>query len=174
MPAGIGERGRSPNAWPPSSSSGGSMVELAPDFNEFFGSLIAHEVEFLIVGGYALAFHGAPRYTGDIDVFVRPTTANAERLLEALSAFGFPPSSIRPEDVIDPSRILQMGVEPVQIHVMSAIDGVTWDEAWTGRETGACGSHELPFIGRREFIKNKRAAGRLKDLADIDALGDES
>ena len=146
------------------------MVELAPDFDEFFGSLIGHSVEFLIVGAYALAYHGAPRYTGDIDVFLRPTTENASRLLDALSAFGFPPTSLAPEQVIEPSRIIQMGVEPVQIHVMSDISGVTWGEAWAGRETARCGSHDLPFIGRTEFIRNKRAAGRLKDLADLEAL----
>ena len=146
------------------------MVELAPDFDEFFGSLIGRSVEFLIVGAYALAYHGAPRYTGDIGVFLRPTTENASRLLEALSAFGFPPTSLTPEQVIEPSRIIQMGVEPVQIHVMSDISGVTWGEAWAGRVVARCGSHDLPFIGRAAFIRNKRAAGRLKDLADIEAL----
>jgi hypothetical protein len=148
-------------------------MELAPDFDEFFGSLIAHDVEFLIVGAYALAFHGAPRFTGDIDVFIRPTTANAERLLAAIAAFGFPSAGLRPDDLTSPDRVLRMGVEPVQIHVMSAISGVTWDEAWAGRQSGRCGSRDLPFIGRREFVANKRAAGRLKDLADIEALGDE-
>jgi hypothetical protein len=146
------------------------MVELAPDFDEFFDSLIARGVEFLVVGAYALAYHGAPRYTGDIDVFLRPTTENAARLLAALSAFGFPPMSLEPAQVIDPSRIIQMGVEPVQIHVMSDISGVTWDEAWAGRVEARCGSRDVPFIGRTEFIRNKRAAGRLKDLADIEAL----
>jgi len=146
------------------------MVELTPDFDEFFASLIAHGVEFLVVGAYALAYHGAPRYTGDIDVFIKPTPDNASRLLQALSAFGFPPTNLRPEQVIEPARIIQMGVEPVQIRVMSAISGVTWDEAWAGRETARCGSRDLPFIGRVEFIRNKRAAGRLKDLADVEAL----
>jgi len=146
------------------------MVELAQDFDEFFGSLIAHGVEFLIVGAYALAYHGAPRYTGDIDVFVKPTPENAARLIEALSAFGFPPIGLSPEDIIEPTRIIQMGVEPVQIHLMSDISGVGWDEAWTGRQTAHSGSHELSFIGRSDFLRNKRAAGRLKDLADIEAL----
>lgn len=146
-------------------------MELAPDFDEFFNSLIAHDVEFLIVGAYALAFHGAPRFTGDIDVLVRPTVVNAGRVLAALSAFGFPSGDLRPEDLTSPDRILQMGVEPVQIHVMSAISGVIWDEAWAGRELGRCGSRDLPFIGLREFVRNKRATGRLKDLADIEALG---
>jgi hypothetical protein len=148
-------------------------MELAPDFDEFFGSLTAHEVEFLVVGAYALAFHGAPRFTGDIDVFVRPTAVNAGRLLAALASFGFPTGDLRADDITNPERVLQMGVEPVQIHVMSAISGVEWDDAWRGREVGRCGVRDLPFIGRREFILNKRAAGRLKDLADIEALGEE-
>jgi hypothetical protein len=146
------------------------MVELARDFDEFFSSLTAHGVEFLVVGAYALAFHGAPRFTGDMDVFLKPTTDNAARFLSALSAFGFPAADLRPADIIDPQHIVQMGVEPVQIHVMSDISGVGWDEAWAGRETGRCGSHELAFIGRTDFVRNKRAAGRLKDLADIEAL----
>lgn len=148
-------------------------MELAPDFDEFFGSLIAYRVEFLVVGAYALAFHGVPRFTGDVDVFVKPDADNGERLLEALVAFGFPTGNLRPADLTNPDRILHLGVEPVQVHVMSAISGVTWEEAWAGRETGPCGSHELPFIGRRDFIRNKRASGRLKDLADIEALGEE-
>jgi hypothetical protein len=148
-------------------------MDLAPDFDEFFSSLIAHGVEFLVVGAYALAYHGAPRFTGDIDVFVRPTIDNAQRLLAGVAAFGFPTDALRPDDLTDPDRILQMGVEPVQIHVMSAISGVSWDEAWAGRQTGRCGSNDLPFLGRREFVRNKRASGRLKDLADIEALGEE-
>lgn len=146
------------------------MVELAPDSDEFFGSLTAHGVEFLVVGAYALACHGAPRYTGDIDIFLKPTVESAARLLAALSAFGFPPTNLEPKQIIEPTRIIQMGVEPVQVHVMSDISGVTWDEAWAGHETAPCGSRDLPFIGRAEFIRNKRAAGRLRDLADIEAL----
>lgn len=148
------------------------MVELTPDFDEFFGSLTDHGVEFLVVGAYALAFHGVPRYTGDIDIFVRPDAENGKRLLDALTAFGFEPGDLKPGDLVDPSRVIQMGVEPVQIHVMSDISGVSWDDAWNGREIGRCGSRDLPFIGRVEFVRNKRAAGRLKDLADLAALGD--
>jgi hypothetical protein len=112
-------------------------MELAPDFDEFFGSLTAHEVEFLVVGAYALAFHGAPRFTGDIDVFVRPTAINAARLLAALASFGFPIGELRADDITNPERVLQMGVEPVQIHVMSAISGasVTPTPASTKRRT---------------------------------------
>jgi hypothetical protein len=99
------------------------------------------------------------------------SSSSAARLLEALSAFGFPPTNLRPEQVIEPTRNIQMGVEPVQIHVMSNVSGVTWEEAWAGRVEARCGSHDLSFIGRGEFIRNKRAAGRLKDLADIEAIG---
>ena len=115
--------------------------------------------------------------TGDLDVFIRPTPENATRLLAAVQAFGFPAPGLQPADVAAGSRILQMGVEPVQIHVMSAISGVSWDAASTDWVLARCGSHDsVPFIGRDAFIRNKRAAGRLKDLADIDALtpGEES
>ena len=145
-------------------------MDLAPDFDEFIGSLIAQRAEFLVVGAYALAFHGAPRFTGDIDLFVRPTLENADRVLAAVRAFGFPTSELDAKVMTDPRRILQMGVEPVQIHVMSAISGVTWDEAWAGRAPGRCGRHEVAFLGREAFLQNKRASARPKDLADIDAL----
>ena len=145
-------------------------MELARDFDEFIGSLTAHGVEFLVVGGYALAFHGAPRFTGDIDVFIRPTLDNASRILAALEAFGFPVPELSPEAIADRRRMLQMGVPPVQIHVMSAISGVEWDEAWSDRVEGSLGNHTVHFLGRESFLRNKRAAGRPQDLADIDAL----
>jgi hypothetical protein len=145
-------------------------MELAPDFDEFIGCLNAHGVEFVIVGAYALAFHGAPRFTGDLDVLVRPDVENAERLLAALKTFGFPATELTPEAVADRRRMLQMGVPPVQIHVMSAISGVEWAEAWADRVAGPLGRHTVSYLGRETFIRNKRAAARLQDLADIDAL----
>lgn len=146
------------------------MLDLAPDFDEFFASLNEHHVEFVVVGAYALAVHGRPRYTGDLDVLVRPTLDNASRLLSALAAFGFPTPQLTAEGIVDPARMLQLGVEPVQIHVMSAISGVDWDAVWSGRLLVRCGSRDIPFIGRREFVSNKRASGRLKDLADLEDL----
>lgn len=145
-------------------------MDLAPDFDEFIGSLTAHGVEFIVVGAYALAFHGAPRFTGDLDILVRPTVDNAARLLTALEAFGFPVRALTPEAIADPRRMLEMGVPPVQIHVMSAISGVEWDEAWSDRANGSLGAHQVQFLGRDTYLRNKRAAGRPKDLADIDAL----
>ncbi|MGE0445317.1 MAG: hypothetical protein AB7P99_08805 [Vicinamibacterales bacterium] len=150
-------------------------MELAPDFDEFIGSLIAHGVEFVVVGAYALAFHGHPRFTGDLDVLIRPTPANAERALAALDAFGFPSPGLTPYDVADRRRMLQLGLPPVQIHLMSAISGVDWEDVWRSRVEGSLGRHGVTFIGRDAFIRNKRAAGRPKDIADIDALrGDDT
>lgn len=145
-------------------------MELAPDFDEFIGSLIAHGVEFVVVGAYALAFHGVPRFTGDLDILVHPTPENGARLLSALDAFGFPATGLSPAAIADSRRMLQMGVPPVQIHVMSAITGVDWTTAWSDRVEGSLGRHTVHFLGRDTFLRNKRAAGRPKDLADIDAL----
>lgn len=145
-------------------------MELAPDFDEFIESLIAHGVDFIVVGAYALAFHGAPRFTGDLDIFIRPTLDNAARLLGALDAFGFPVADLHPESIADRRRMLEMGVPPVQIHVMSAISGVEWEEAWSDRVDGRLGRHTVHFLSRETFLRNKRATGRPKDLADIDAL----
>lgn len=136
------------NGWRRSSFSGGSGVELEPDFSEFCSLLNAHRVEFVVVGAFALAFHGAPRFTGDIDFLVRPTEDNGKHLLDAIAAFGFPTTPVTPQDIVIGRKVIQMGVPPVQIHVMSAIDGVTWDEVWQGRESGRLGDQEVAFIGR--------------------------
>ncbi len=148
-------------------------MDLAPDFNEFFELLNANRVEYVVVGGYALALHGAPRYTGVIDILVRPTPENAERVLAAVGAFGFPTEALSAARIVDPRCVIQMGTPPVQVHLMSAIDGVTWEQVWDDHEIAMLGDLSVPFIGRESFLQNKRAAGRAKDLADIEALGGE-
>jgi hypothetical protein len=145
-------------------------MDLAPDFNEFCGLLNEHRVEYVIVGAYALAFHGRPRFTGDFDVFVRPTVENGDRLVKAIAAFGFPTSAFTAADIAGGRKVIQMGVEPVQIHVMSDISGVSWDDVWASRVPGTCGDHPVSFIGRDAFVRNKKASGRLQDLADIESL----
>lgn len=149
-------------------------MDLAPDFSEFFASLIDHRVEFVVVGGYALALHGAPRYTGDLDILVRPTADNASRLLDAIRAFGFPTDALTVESVIATTCLIELGVPPVQLQIMSSIDGVTWDDVWSGHAVAQLSGMPIPFIGRRAFVVNKRAAGRAKDLADLEALGEGS
>jgi hypothetical protein len=145
-------------------------VDLAPDFDEFCALLTAHAVDFVIIGAHALAFHGAPRFTGDLDVLVRPTEENGRRLLLALAAFGFPTTPVTASDIAVGRKIIEMGVPPVQVHVMSRIDGVEWDDIWRSRVAGTLGSQSVAFIGRDAFLRNKRAAGRPKDLADVEAL----
>lgn len=147
-------------------------MDLAPDFDEFCALLLDRHVEFVIVGAHALAIHGAPRYTGDLDILFRPSLDNAERLIEAIHDFGFPQIPLTASQLLEPGRILEMGTVPVQIHVMSAIDGVAWDDVWNGHIDARFGSRVVGFIGRTEYLKNKRAAGRPKDLADIAALSD--
>lgn len=145
-------------------------MDLAPDFDEFCALLTAHRVDFVVVGAHALAFHGAPRFTGDLDILVQPTEPNGQRLLDAIAAFGFPTTALTPADIATGTKVVEMGVAPVQINVMSHIDGVTWDEVWESREEGPLGTRRVAFIGRQAFLRNKRAAGRPKDLADVDAL----
>lgn len=147
-------------------------MDAAPDFNEFCALLNDHRVSFVVVGAYALAYHGAPRFTGDLDLLVEPTTENGRRLLAAIQAFGFPTAPVTPDDIVIGRKVIEMGVPPVQLHVMSAIDGVTWAEVSRGRQAGRLGDQPVNFIGRAELVKNKRAAGRTKDLADLEALGE--
>ncbi len=125
-----------------------------------------------MVGAHALAFHGAPRFTGDLDILVRPTFDNGRRLLSAIATFGFPTTTLTPDDIVAGNRVVELGVVPVQIHVMSQIDGVTWEDVWQSRVAGTLGARTVAFIGRDAYLRNKRAAGRPKDLADIEALRD--
>lgn len=145
-------------------------MDLAPDFDEFCGLLSAHDVEFVVIGAHALAFHGAPRFTGDLDILVRPTEENGQRVLSAIAAFGLPTAPVTSADIVIGKKVIEMGIAPVQIHVMSAIDGVSWDDVWSTREMGRFGTRTVAFIGRDTFLRNKRASGRAKDLADIEAL----
>jgi hypothetical protein len=147
-------------------------MELQKDFEDICASLNGRAVNYLIVGGYALAFHGAPRFTGDIDIFVQPTPDNIANLLAALDDFGFKGSTARAEDLLRYGKILELGRQPVQVHIMASISGVSWETAWESRQPSAYGRVPVNFIGRDPFIANKRATGRAKDLADIEALGE--
>ena len=123
-------------------------------------------------GPHALSFHGSPRFTGDLVILVRPTFDNGRRLLSAIATFGFPTTTLTPDDIVAGNRVVELGVVPVQIHVMSQIDGVTWEDVWQSRVAGTLGARTVAFIGRDAYLRNKRAAGRPKDLADIEALRD--
>lgn len=148
-------------------------MEVQGDFKDLLASFNDAGVEYLIVGGYALAFHGAPRFTGDMDILIRPTAANAQRILTALAAFGFGEVGLTESDFQTPDNVVQLGVPPVRIDLVTSIDAVTWEQACRSRVAGAYGDVPVHYIGRKEFVANKRAIGRKKDLADIEALGEE-
>jgi hypothetical protein len=145
---------------------------LNQDFRDALILFSDRGVEFLVVGAYALALHGAPRASGDIDLFVRPSSDNAAKVYAALAAFGAPLAAqgVAARDFAAPGVVYQIGLPPRRIDVMTAISGMSFDEAWQGRETATLEGRAIPFIGREAFIRNKQAAGRPKDLADAARL----
>ncbi len=149
-------------------------LTIHPDFKELLALLNEHKVEYLIVGGHALAFHGAPRFTGDMDVLVRPSEANAKRLLRALEAFGFGSLDLTEDDFSKPEHVVQLGVSPVRVDLITSLTGVTWAEAEETKVAGEISGVPAPFIGREAFAANKRATGRKKDMADLEALGEDT
>jgi len=148
-------------------------METQPDFEELLALFNEREVDFLIVGAHALAHHGAPRYTGDLDILVRPDGDNARRILAALTDFGFGSAGLTLEDFQSPDNVVQLGVPPVRIDLLTSLTGVDWNEAAAGRVPGRYGKVPVAYLGRSQLIANKRAIGRLKDLADIEALGEQ-
>lgn len=143
---------------------------MTKDFEELFACLTHRNVRALVVGGYAVAFHGQPRFTKDIDVFVEPSPENAERLLAALADFGFGSLGLTAADFASPGKIIQLGVAPNRVDLLTTIDGVTFEDAWRGRVQGHYGSQVVDYIGRAELIRNKQASGRPQDLIDIEGL----
>ena len=146
---------------------------LNPDFRDMLYALSAEEADFLVVGAFALAAHGVPRATGDIDIWVRPTRENAERVIRALKRFGAPTSYISAEDLSEPDIVYQIGLPPRRIDLLTAIDGVEFGPAWERRMSVRLDADlEVSVVSKEDFITNKKAAGRPKDLADIAYLTD--
>ncbi len=142
---------------------------LNEDFRDLLRELLAASVDFAVVGAHALAAHGVSRATGDLDVLVRADAENARRVLQALAAFGAPLAAheVHAEDFAHPGNVYQMGQPPARIDLLTAIDGVTWDEVAAGRCTREVDGLRVPFLGRAELIKNKAATGRAKDALDL-------
>ena len=146
-------------------------MKLQSDLREFIELLSSHRVDYLIVGGHAVAYHGYPRYTGDMDFFVRPSRENAVKVVAALAAFGFGQVGLDAETFTEPEKVVQLGRPPNRIDILTAISGVSFEEAWGGRVAAVLDGVPVHFIGRVALIANKRAAGRQKDLADLEELG---
>ena len=146
---------------------------LSRDFKEFIGLLNASRVEYLIVGGYALAAHGHPRYTGDLDIWVDREPGNVDRLLAALDAFGFGSVGLSARDFLPDDAVVQLGFPPGRIDLLTGIDGVQFKPCFARRQIVQVAGLDLPIIHVEDFKTNKRATGRFKDLADLEALENE-
>lgn len=140
---------------------------LAKDFEEFISLLNKHRVQYMIVGGYALAFHGKPRYTGDIDIWIGISEQNASRLLKVIKDFGLASLGFVKEDFLKEGFISQIGRPPLRIDILNSIDGVDFDDAYNSVQIIELEELKVPYIGLGDFIKNKQATGRKKDLLDI-------
>jgi hypothetical protein len=138
-------------------------VPLNPDFRDLFAALNAAGARYLLVGGYAVAFHAQPRFTKDLDIWTEPEAANAARVHEGLRRFGAPLQDLTTADLERPGTIFQIGVPPNRIDIVTGIDGVDFDEAWSGHTQTTYGGEAVPIIGRRELIRNKRASARPQD-----------
>lgn len=145
-------------------------LQLSEDWSEFLRALISHRAKFVLIGGHAVAAWGEPRFTEDLDVFIEVSRENARRVRRALVDFGF--GSVIPDErlFLEKNKVWMLGRKPNRIDILTGIDGVTWKEVWKGRIAVEFEGGPLFVIGPRELLANKRAAGRPKDLADVDAI----
>lgn len=148
-------------------------MEFDQDFNEFVALLGRHNVRYMIVGGYALAAHGLPRATGDLDAWIWTDPDNADRMMKALDEFGFGGLGIEHADLVSPDCVVQLGFPPYRIDILTHISGVEFEAAWTRHIEVSLGDVIVPFIGRDDLIVNKRATGRPQDVADVLRLTQE-
>jgi hypothetical protein len=142
------------------------------DFAEMLSELSEAGAEFLIVGAHALAAHGVPRATGDLDIWVRPTAENAARVLTALTVYGAPLADLSLDDLTKPDTVFQIGVVPCRIDILTGISGVQFAAAWARSIAVDVDGVQVQVIGREDFKTNKRASGRPKDLLDLELLGE--
>jgi hypothetical protein len=145
-------------------------MRLSNDLREFLELLNSRGVDYVIVGAHSLAFHGRPRYTGDLDILVRATPENASKLVALLNQFGFIDSGFKESDFTEPEQVVQLGRTPNRIDLLTSISGVSSDEAFATKISGELDSIPVFILGKDALIRNKRAAGRPQDLADLGTL----
>lgn len=148
-------------------------MDVPRDWSEFISLLLRHRVKFLLIGAHALAVHGRPRATLDLDVFVEPSVANARLVGAALADFGFAASAEQWRHLAEPDRMMRLGREPLRIDILNQISGVRFATAWKNRVRGTFAGHRVSVLSLRDYRRNKRASGRPKDLLDL-ALLDEA
>ncbi len=144
------------------------MIQLPTEFKEFLRSFIDHDVEYLLIRGYAVGYHGYPRATADIDVWVACKESNADRIVEALKTFGFDVPELTPALFLEEHRIVRMGRAPLRIEISMSVDGVEFEACYRERIVDTIEGLEISIISLEHLKQNKRASGRLKDLADLD------
>jgi len=145
-------------------------MPLNNDLRELLALLNSNEVEYLVVGAFAVSFHGYPRYTADLDVLVNPTPQNANRVLKALSDFGFGSAGISVEDLHRPEYVIQLGINPNRVDILTTISGVGFEDAWRARIDAELEGVPVHFLGLQDLIRNKEATGRTRDLGDAEEL----
>lgn len=146
------------------------MQVLSQDFREFLTYLNANKVEYLIIGGYAIGFYGYPRFTGDLDVWIKMSSENAKRVVKTLRDFGFPTDQLNENDFVNSGLIFQIGYRPQRIDIMTNADGVDFDECYTKRAVFDSGGLKINFISLEHLKINKKASGRHIDLNDLENL----
>jgi len=145
-------------------------IELHPDFKDFLRLLSSHDVRYLLVGGYAVGYHGYPRATGDMDIWIELSESNSKKVISAFRDFGMPNEAISEDLFMEENKVIRMGVPPVRLEVITSASGVAFDECYSNREVIEIDGIPINFISLQDLKKNKRAAGRHKDLEDIEHL----
>ena len=145
-------------------------MRVEKDYEDLLGFLNKNRVRYCIIGAFAFGFHARPRYTKDIDILVEPTVLNARRILKALVDFGFGSLRLSESDFANEGNIIQLGVEPVRIDLLTSLAGLPFKQIWKNKSRGRYGKHEVHFLGREDLIQSKRIADRPKDRVDIDVL----
>jgi len=147
-----------------------ATIRLPPDFRDFLKLLNSQRVEYLLVGGYAVGYYGYPRATGDMDIWVNSAAENAAKIVTVLKQFGFSEGPLSTELFLKPDQVIRMGLPPLRIELLTSVSGVTFPECYGQRTVDVLDDVEVHFIGLAHLKINKKAAGRLKDLSDLQEL----
>jgi hypothetical protein len=140
------------------------------DFIDFVQLLNVHKVKYIVVGAHALSFHGRPRHTGDLDIWVKPEEENANKMVRVINDFGFASLGLKKEDFLQENQVTQLGYPPLRIDILNSISGVNFDDAYKEKIETEIDDLKINFISVSDFITNKKATGRAKDLGDIESL----
>ena len=145
-------------------------MRVEKDFKEFIESLNKNSVRYLIIGSFALSYYSEPRYTKDIDLLVDSTASNADRLMTAIREFGFSDIELGSRDFLEPDQVIQLGIAPLRIDLLTSLKGIPFADAWDRRTTGQYGDIPAFYISKQDLIDHKKLVGRKQDLADIEKL----